>query len=76
METLPNEIWLKVFSYLGVKDLNRCAAVSKFQKFQKFAYEKALWQKLPINLAAKQVPAEFIQQIVERGTSYLNLDAT
>ena len=73
METLPNEIWLKVFSYLGVQDLNRCAAVSKFQKF---AYEKALWQKLPINLAAKQVPAEFIQQIVERGTSYLNLDAT
>ena len=74
METLPNEIWLKIFSYLEVQDLNRCASVSK--QFQEYAYDKAVWQKLPINLAAKQVPIEFIQQIVERGTSYLNLDYT
>ena len=73
MEILPNEVWLKVFSYLGVQDLNRCAAVSK--QFQKFAYDKGLWQKLPINLGAKRVPVEFIRQIVERGISYLNLDA-
>ena len=74
METLPNEIWLKIFSYLEVQDLNRCACVSK--QFQKFAYDKIVWQKLPINLAAKQVPLEFIQQIMERGISYLNLDCT
>ena len=61
METLPNEIWLKIFSYLDLQDLNRCAAVCK--KFQKFAYEKSLWQKLPVNLAVKQVSVEFIQQV-------------
>ena len=74
METLSNEMWLKIFSYLGVQDLNRCASVSK--QFQTFAYDKVVWKKMPINLAAKQVPIEFIQQIVERGTSYLNLDCT
>ena len=39
---IPNEIWLKIFSYLEVQDLNRCAYVSK--QFQEIAYEKALWQ--------------------------------
>ena len=73
-ETLPNEIWLKIFSYLEVQDLNRCASISK--QFKEYAYDKAVWQKLPINLAAKQVPIEFIQQIVERGTAFLNLDHT
>ena len=73
-ETLPNEIWRKIFSYLEVHNLNRCACVSK--QFHRFAYDKAVWQKLPINVSAKRVPIKFIQQIVERGTSYLNLDFT
>ena len=74
METLSNEIWLKIFSYLEVQDLNQCASVSK--QFQKLAHEKVVWKKMPINLAAKRVPIGFIQQIVERGTAYLNLDCT
>ena len=75
METLPDEMWLMVFSYLEVQDLGRCASVSK--QFQKIAYEKALWQKLPINLEGKsyimKIPVEFIQYILKRGTAYLNL---
>ena len=65
------EIWLKIFSYLEVQNLNQCAAVSK--TFKKFAYDKALWQKLPINLAAKQVPIEFIQQTGTLQTLVLEL---
>ena len=73
METLPDEILLKIFSYFEVQDLIGCAAVSK--RFQKIAYEKALWQKLPIpNLRLKRVPAEFFQKAVERGISSLDLD--
>ena len=73
METLPDEILLKIFSYFEVQDLIGCAAVSK--RFQKIAYEKSLWQKLPIpNLRLKRVPAEFFQKAVERGISSLNLD--
>ena len=75
METLPDEMWLMVFSYLEVQDLGRCASVSK--QFQKIAYDKALWQKLPINLEGKnykmKIPVEFIQYILKRGTAYLNL---
>ena len=74
METLSNENWLKIFSYLEVEDLNRCASVCK--QFQKFAYDKVVWKKLPINLSSKQVPIGFIRQIVERGTACLNLDST
>ena len=72
MEQLPNEVLLKIFSYLEVQDLGRCATLSK--RFQKIAYEKSLWQKLPINLYSKLVPIGFIQHIVEHGTAYLNLD--
>ena len=72
MEKLPNEILLKIFSFLEVQDLGRCATVSK--NFQKIAYEKALWQKLPINLFKKEVPVKFIQHIVKHGISYLNLE--
>ena len=71
MEKLPNEVLLKIFSYLEVQDLGRCAMVSK--QFQKNAYDEVLWKKLPINLCRKRVPNEFIQRIFERGTSYLNL---
>jgi len=71
MDQMPNEILLKIFSHLDVQDLGRCAQVSK--KFQKIAYDRAIWQELPINLAGKQVPIEFIQNILERGTAYLNL---
>ena len=74
METLSNEIWLKIFSYLEVKDLNQCASVSK--QFKKLAHDKMVWKKMPINLSAKRVPIGFIQQIVERGTAYLNLNGT
>ena len=71
MEKIPNEIWLKIFSYFEVQDLGRCAMVSK--QFQEIAYERGLWKKLPISLVRKRVPIEFIQRIFERGTPYLNL---
>ena len=73
MEKIPNEILLKIFSYLEVQDLGRCASVNK--KFHEIAYEKMLWQKLPVNLAGKQVPVEFLQHIMKHGIAYINLDS-
>merc|ERR1712223_2194460 len=72
MEKIPNEIWLKIFSYLEVQDLCRSARGSK--QFCEIAYERGLWQKLPINLTEKQVPVEFVQHIIKRGIAYINLD--
>ena len=72
MEKIPNEILLKIFSYLEVQDLGRCATVCK--EFHEIAYDRGLWQKLPINLAGKRVPVEFVQHIMKHGAGYLNLD--
>ena len=71
MEKIPNEIWLKIFSYLEVQDLGRCATVSK--QFHELAYEKRLWRKLPINLSVKIVPVEFLQHIMKHEIAYINL---
>ena len=43
METLPNEIILNIFTHLTIKDLGRCAQVSKI--FYAIAYDKTLWTK-------------------------------
>ena len=72
MEKLPNEILLKILSYLEFQDLSRCARVSK--RFHEIAYERELWQKLPVNLTEKQVPVEFVQHIMKHGIAYINLD--
>ena len=72
MEKIPNEILLKIFSYLEVQDLGKCASVSK--RFNKIAYEKRLWQKRAINFTYEEVPIEFVQHIVKHGIAYINLD--
>ena len=71
MEKIPNEVLLMIFGYLEVKDLLRCATVSK--SFQVMAYDTALWQKLPINLVLCQVPVGFVRHILKLGTAYLSL---
>ena len=72
MEKIPNEILLKIFSYLEVQDLGKCASVCK--KFHEIAYERRLWQRLSVNLYGKQVPVEFLQHIMKHGIAYINLD--
>ena len=74
MEKIPNEILLKIFSYLEVEDLGRCATVSK--QYHKIAYVRRLWQKLAINLIRKKVPVQFLQHIMKHGIAFMNLDFT
>ena len=42
--TLPNELILNIFTHLTIKDLGRCAQVSK--NFCALAYDKSMWTKL------------------------------
>jgi len=70
MEKVPNEILLKIFSYLDIQSLGRCATMSK--RFHEIAYEKVLWQKLPVNLGPN-VPIEFLQHIMKHGIAYIRL---
>jgi len=38
------------------------------------AYERRLWQKLPINLFNNEVPVGFLQHIMKHGITYMSLD--
>ena len=65
----PDEIILKVFASLDVKDLLNCGQVSK--RFRTISHDEFLWQR--IDLSGKSVSAAFIQFILDRGCKRLDL---
>ena len=69
VEFLPNEILMNIFSHLSIKELYKCAQVSK--KFRHISHDKSFWKC--INLYDHSVSCEFITQIIKLGTEYLNL---
>ena len=68
-EFLPNEILMNIFSHLNIKDLYKCAQESK--KFRQILHDKSFWKC--VNLYNQSVSCEFIKQIINLGTEYLNL---
>ena len=66
---LPNEIILKILSYLKVKDLLYCGQVSK--RIRAVSHDKSLYQK--INLNGKKVQTRFLERIINKGCKDLNL---
>ena len=72
VEELPNEILLKIFNHLSVRDLGRCSKVS--HRFRHISRDESMWQK--INVYGKKVPVEFIEQLFAIGTKYLSLQET
>ena len=69
VEFLPNEILMNIFSNLSIKELYKCAQVSK--KFRHISHDKSFWKC--INLYDHSVSCEFITQVIKLGTEYLNL---
>ena len=67
--TLPNEVILNIFTHLTVKDLGRCAQVSK--NFCAIAYDKSLWTKVLVTSGT--VSNELLEQALSRGLKYLGL---
>ena len=55
---LPNELILTIFTHLTIKDLGRCAQVSK--KIYTIAYDKTLWTKLLVN---GQLPPNWLEML-------------
>ena len=72
LEDLPNEVLLKVFSYLEPVDLIQCGQLSK--RLRAICHDKSLWQK--VNLSWKKVSAEFINFILNNGCNHLDLSNT
>ena len=67
---MPNEIMMKIFEYLGLKDVSRCAQVSK--QFYSISQETwKSWKKITIK--KRKVPSEFIIQALEKGVECLHL---
>ena len=69
VEFLPNEILIKIFSYLNIKCVYKCGQVSK--KFRQISHDKSFWKC--VNLYNKRVSCKFIARILQLGTEYLNL---
>ena len=70
LDELPEEILLKIFTYLNVKDICRCAKVCK--RFGKLSHDESIWRK--INLCwNKKIPSKFVQHVIDRGCKYLSL---
>ena len=65
----PDEIILKMFSSLDLKDLLNCGQVSK--RFRSISHDEFLWQR--IDLTGTSVSAAFIQFILDRGCKHLDL---
>ena len=69
IELLPNELLVKIFSYLTIKELYKCGHVSI--KFRQISHDKSFWKC--VNLYNQRVSCQFVAQILQLGTEYLNL---
>jgi len=69
IDHMPDEVQLNIFKFLDFDDIIRCAQVSK--RTRRICHDESIWKK--VNLYAKTVPSEFIEQILENGCQYINL---
>ena len=64
---LPDEILLKIFSYMNIKGVLQCGKVS--MRFRAISNDQSLWLKL--NLYQGDVPYGFIETAIQNGYEYL-----
>ena len=69
IEFLPNEVLMNIFSHFNIKDLFKCGKVNK--RFRQISHDKSFWKC--VNLYNQRVSCQFVAQILELGTEYLNL---
>ena len=72
-ENLPEEIILKVLSYLNIRNLICCGLLS--MKIRRLSLDESLWQKI-ILFEQQNVTANFIIIAINRGCKYLSLHST
>ena len=72
IQDLPDEVILKIMSFLEIKDLIRCGCVSK--RLRKIGNDESLWQA--INLyEPKSMQVEIVKKVLNNGCSYLSLES-
>ena len=68
LENLPDEIIVKIFSYVDIKEILRLGQVSR--RIRAISSDDSLW--LQLNLKG-HVPYELLEKAVENGCRYLSL---
>ena len=78
IQDLPDEILLKVSSFLCIKDLVKFGHVSK--RMRKIRSDQSLWQKINLSQntpgcssAYIDVPTDLVKMVIENGCKYLSL---
>ena len=73
IQWLPNEVLLKIFSYLSLKEM--ITVLSKVcKRFQELTRNEQLWTR--INLSEKSVDFKFVEYALNHGAQYLSLHRT
>ena len=67
-QDLPDEIILKIFNYLSIKDLYHCATMNR--KMRSISNDESLWYQM--HLTGK-FSAKLLKQTLDRGCRYLSL---
>ena len=70
LEDVPDEVILRVFSNLEIKDFIRCGQVSK--RIRAISQDQSLWLRLDL-YSNKSVAAGFLEYVINNGCKYLGL---
>jgi len=77
LEDLPEEIILKIFSHLALKDLFNCTVLSK--RIRNIAYDNSLWETLNLvhnyQPMAKGIPYTLFPKILAKGCKHLSVNS-
>ena len=81
---LPDEVLLKIFTYLNIEDLAQCAQVSI--RMRNICKDESLWERINLkkNIGRRniesnfqnmyqKIPTSFINYILDNGCKYLNI---
>ena len=69
LDDLPDEIILKIFTFLDIREILKCGQVS--QRIRAISNDECLWLKL--NFYEGHVSYELLEKAVENGCKYLSL---
>ena len=72
IECLPDEVLVKIFEYLDLRDISRCAQVSK--QMNRISQDSSVWKsREKLSIYDKKVPTEFLTYVLSKGIKALSL---
>ena len=72
LEHLPNEVILKVLTYLRVEEIFRCYQVPS-KRIKSICHDESLWKKINLH-RCDFVPSELLQHVLNNGCKFLSLN--